>query len=218
MTNEYREAVRKHYFQLKEDGILSSNLLYLSPAKVKNECLRHYEEINNPWDMRTIKNFMNKSFKDELLFEEIATLNPAKFRPLIYFLNKGMKTSEVCVELTAWLLDFTTRPYNHFAYLALKRNGKPVNPYLFSDREKKRMSEPIVTNKDEVLDTVDKLVESSTNEKHSLAIVREKLLNTTHSNEDTGNSETSVMIEYPSGVRVILRSSDISLISQLVKL
>lgn len=215
MTNEYREAVREHYFQLKEDGILSSNLLYLSPAKVRNECFRQYEEIDKSWDIRTIKNFMNKSFNDELLLAEIKKIDPAKFRPFIYFLKTGRQTSELIVEMAAWLLDFTPRPYNHFAHLELKRSGKPVNPYLFPDLAKNGVSEPIMTDKNEV---IDKLDEVSKNEKHSLAIVREKLLNPTYSNEDTGYSETPVMIEYPSGVRVILRSSDVSFISKLVKL
>ncbi|MDR6546499.1 hypothetical protein J2810_002558 [Chryseobacterium rhizosphaerae] len=211
MTNEYRDAVRNHYLVLKEQGIISNNMLYLGPAKVRNECVMSYMEISNHYDMRTLKNFMDKSMKDEVSLMEVKMINPAKFKPLIYFLKKDKNTSELSIEMAAWLLNFTPRPYSYFAYLKHKESGKPVNPYLENHGVSNMMLSVQVKDNETFQD-------SSQQQTHTLEVVRNELLNVNTVEEESKISETPVMIEYPSGVRVIIKSSDISFISKLIKL
>ncbi|MCQ9634157.1 hypothetical protein MP477_04215 [Chryseobacterium sp. WG23] len=211
MTNEYRDAVRNHYLALKEQGIISNNMLYLGPAKVRNECVMSYIETSNPYDMRTLKNFMDKSMNDEISLMDVKMINPAKFKPLIYFLKKDKNTSELSIEMAAWLLNFTPRPYSYFAYLKHKESGKPVNPYLEHHGVSDKMSSVLVKDNETFLD-------SSQQQTHTLEVVRNELMNVNTVAEESNITETPVMIEYPSGVRVIIKSSDISFISKLIKL
>lgn len=211
MTNEYRDAVRNHYLILKEQGIISNNMLYLTPAKVRNECIMSYMEISNHYDMRTLKNFMDKSMKDEVSLLEVKMINPAKFKPLIYFLKKDKNTSELAIEMAAWLLNFTPRPYSYFAYLKHKETGKPINPYL----EQHGVSDSMLSVQVKAPETFHEPISPQS---HTLEIVRNELMNGNAVEGDSNYAETPVMIEYPSGIRVIVKSSDISFISKLIKI
>lgn len=217
MTDEYREAVRNHYFRLTESGFLSSNLLYITPAKVRNECARQYEEIASDWDWLTIKNFMGRAFRDDLSLSEIKEMDPSRLKPFIQFLKEGRKSSELAVEMAAWLLDFRPRPYSHYAYTKLTESGRTANPYLVASFQKNGVSESHVEIQENQNGATYLSDEVSVQENSSLAIVRDRLLSLPD-NDGEGQTGTPVMIEYPSGVRVIVRTSDLSFISGLVKL
>lgn len=112
MFVDYREKVVLAYRKKREANAISMNLLYPTPAKLKDECLNVYKERPSPKDENTIRLFFGS--KDEITDygQRIKKIEPDRFKPLINFLNgKTTGTDDKNIELLAWLIDFESRPY-----------------------------------------------------------------------------------------------------------
>lgn len=231
MNNEYREAVRDHYFQLVESGSISTKLLTCSPARLKYECLDLFKNENlNILDYRTIKDFLNISFRESLYYKDLLDIPVPKFRPVSNFL-RGVKNPLIStIEMTAFLIDFRPRPFSYFYKLKYPDSIDSTNPYLnhgISNTDPERKADLFLEQYS--IKALKKIVDSSVvanestnegmlNNDKSFAGIREDLLGSGNLSENVSKKEIPIMVEYPSGVRVIIKSADLAFISELIKL
>ncbi|QQT26778.1 hypothetical protein [Sphingobacterium spiritivorum] len=112
MFIDYQEIIIDRYKEIKEKGDLPNNLVHLTPANLRNECLNVCEHrfIENE---DILSSFFGSSISQEAYYKLIWQINIERFQPLINFLNnRTQKTDTKNIELLAWLIDFTPRPYS----------------------------------------------------------------------------------------------------------
>lgn len=93
---------------------LSMHILQLSPGSIKDACLEACRERTfDPKDARVLKAFFQTGNDQQTFLIAIGDLPTDKYKPVINFLRGKTKNPEdKVVELVAWLVDFTPRPYN----------------------------------------------------------------------------------------------------------
>lgn len=112
MFSEYKTQVINSYERKRKAGTLSFNLLHLTPARVKKECIAVLLERSLAADERILNNFFGNSSSLEEYTIRIKKTHPDKFRPLINHLKeKTENPDDRNIELLAWLIDFNPRPY-----------------------------------------------------------------------------------------------------------
>lgn len=109
---DYEQQVREAYKRGKENGTLPHGLLHLTPANLKDECLKRCTKDVNRRDERVIRDFcgdLNESRNCHAIIQRCET---DKFRPLVNYLKgKSVSTDAKNIELLAWLIDFPGRPW-----------------------------------------------------------------------------------------------------------
>lgn len=112
MFSEYQKNVIYTYKKLLNSGRLAPNLVHLTPAKVKEECLLVYKERPHVQDDRTLRNFFGSKGNHPDYRLAMERTNPDKFKSLIRYLkNETRQTDSKNIELLAWLLGYEPRPY-----------------------------------------------------------------------------------------------------------
>jgi len=112
MFPDYKNLVLEDYNKKKEQNKLPLNLVILSPAKLRDECLKVCEERFQPRDLKTLRDFFGVFDGKEECLKLIERIDVDKFRPLINYLNGDTEsTNEKNIELLAWLIDFQPRPF-----------------------------------------------------------------------------------------------------------
>ncbi|MGJ1419681.1 hypothetical protein ACR79T_08650 [Sphingobacterium spiritivorum] len=127
MFIDYQEKIIERYKEIKEKGDLQNNLVHLTPANLRNECLNVCEHrfIENE---DILSSFFGSSKSQEASYKLIWQINIERFQPLINFLNnKTQKTDTKNIELLAWLIDFTPRPYSKWK-IESRLNKPEVTP------------------------------------------------------------------------------------------
>ncbi|MGJ1266699.1 hypothetical protein ACR78F_10415 [Sphingobacterium spiritivorum] len=112
MFIDYQEIVIKRYKEIKAKGDLPNNLAHLTPANLRNECLNICRDrfIENEDILRT---FFGSAQDQPTTFRLIRGIDIERFQPLINFLKESTSaTNSNNIELLAWLIDFTPRPYS----------------------------------------------------------------------------------------------------------
>ncbi|EDP97176.1 hypothetical protein U8527_02475 [Kordia algicida OT-1] len=112
------EILKKHQENTEKSGYL----LKPTPKKIQKACLHFFEQRNQAEDTRILNAFFQfDATSDRKNF--IKNYELEKFKPIQNFLNGGTKkpTSEN-VDFTAWLVDFTPRPF--FKYLQEENDEK----------------------------------------------------------------------------------------------
>ncbi|WP_151457987.1 hypothetical protein [Chryseobacterium indologenes] len=247
VKEEYIESIRRHYLQLLAHGELSVNLLCCTSSKIQQECFDLFEnEILPVADTNIIKNFLDIRSKNVLLGKDILGVKSTKFRTITYFLKEGRNTSEQTADLAAFLLDFRPRPFHSYYKSKLPGRSKTASSYFenaeitvdspariqdtmidgISDQDNDwKNNSSIEQNtldfaklKENLLQLLGNSTEENpTNESHSLSIIRDMLLGNDNLN-GSDHAEIPMMIEYPNGVRLVLKTSDVSFISKLLML
>ncbi|WP_217606900.1 hypothetical protein [Chitinophaga sp. GbtcB8] len=109
---DYEELVLQAYERKKVDNELPHGLKYLTPAKLKEECVVRCKKGVNRLDEMIIREFcgdLDESKKCPMIIQHCGT---DKFRPLVNYLKKkSEKTDPKNIELLAWLIDFPHRPW-----------------------------------------------------------------------------------------------------------
>src|SRR6187402_622208 len=109
---DYQQLVMQAYEQKKLSNTLPHGLMHLSPAKLKDECLKKCTKDVNRRDEKVIRDFcgdLNESKNYHVIIQRCDT---DKFRPLVNYLKgKSESTDEKNIELLAWLIDFSGRPW-----------------------------------------------------------------------------------------------------------
>ncbi|ASE62044.1 hypothetical protein CEQ15_11350 [Chryseobacterium indologenes] len=231
MHNEYREAVREHYLQLVESGNISPKLIKCSPARLKYECMDLFKNENlNILDYRTIKDFLNISFREVLYYKDLSEVPVSKFRPISNFLRGVKNPNESTLEMAAFLIDFRPRPFTYFYKMKCPDSTDSTNPYLnqgISDADPERKTDlfleefsikALKKNMDSSVIPMEPKKEDIEREDQSFTVIRDNLLGNNDLAETVSNKEIPIMVEYPSGVRLIVKAADLAFISELIKL
>lgn len=114
MIEKYKSEILQFYEQKRDAGVLSPNLIHLTPANVRKEvCFLLSVGCNNT-DLRMLKEFLDLPFEKQLSDVPIRKWDADKFRPLCTFLKKRINTRDKNLELLAWLIDFRPRPFSNF--------------------------------------------------------------------------------------------------------
>lgn len=130
MFDDYKEKVILTYEEKKKANAISLNLIHPAPAKLKEECLRVYEERPLKKDENLFRSFF-ESKGDAINYSgNIRAIDIDKFRPLINFVKRKTNFTETKnVELLAWLIDFEPRPYkDDFDYINMPISGEGSSP------------------------------------------------------------------------------------------
>ena len=121
---EYKEGIKAKFQAVKREGIYGSgDLSTVTPAQLRDLCLRKAENQLSPKDEAVFRYFFNA--KDgEKLSRAIENYGIGKLKSVISFL-KGEKNSENRnrIELAAILVDFNPRPFHSY----FTNEGKEIN-------------------------------------------------------------------------------------------
>ncbi|MBB2148929.1 hypothetical protein [Pedobacter gandavensis] len=223
MIEKYRFAVISFYEEKKKAGELSKNLMYPSCANIRNEFQLLFGAGCDYLDNRMLKEFLEIPYEKEISDLAVKKCDTDKFKPLYNFLKKGIKTREKNIELLAWLINFRPRPFSQYWRLS--------NSKIDLLSELSITESGIVEKNNSGLLHISQhnLPAQKKNEIYAIGrpdaysqdytIVRDK-------DQVAYSSRTSndrflqklVTLEYPSGVKLSVDASDLSLIEQLLKL
>lgn len=176
---------------------MSINLVNPTPAKLRQECIVVFrgmltEDEPDPIDLMLLRTFFERPGGEDIRLSTIRTFDIDKFKPLCNFLKgRTRNTSDKNLELLAWLIDFSLRPYTRYEYYETRR-GRDLSTLIVSK--------------------VGNFVESFAGAPvDSLP---------SYSNAGTFEEQATkrITLEYPSGVKISVDANDIQLIEQLVKL
>lgn len=114
MLDDYKKAVISDYHQKKVKGLLSVNLSYPTPAKLRDECLLVLHSRPKENDEKLIRDFFNLGVISNDYGPSIKRFDIDKLRPLLKFIKGQIEDTEPKnIELLAWLIDFEPRPYQY---------------------------------------------------------------------------------------------------------
>lgn len=199
----YRKEVRKFYEELRDQGNLSSNLLYPTCAKIRDECLILFKMGASSNDLRTLKEFMGLNYREVLLERTIMSYEPDKFKPLVFYLTrKGYNTGFKYIELLAWLIGFQTRPYP--IYRASKGGFSELSSVYLN---------PIPYVEDNKVLLADNKPEArSSDQENNIEILQ-------YFEQDVyKHKQQYIQLEYPNGIKVTVDSNNFDLIRNLIHL
>lgn len=109
----YQKTVISLYEEKKNSGFLPFGPLETTPAKLRDECIRICQERPDDNDISTLRLFFGPGESIWSYQNIIEGGDIEKFKPLISFLRRSTRaTNTINIELLAWIIDFTPRPYN----------------------------------------------------------------------------------------------------------
>lgn len=112
MFINYKKLVLENYIEKRKNQKISQNLLHPTPAKLRDECLIVFQENYKPEDENMLRVFFMSKKNDTDFYTTIKNFDVDKFKPLVNFLkSKTNTTDDKNIELLAWLINFSPRPY-----------------------------------------------------------------------------------------------------------
>ncbi len=125
MFEEYRDQVWACFQEKKASNGLSPNLNVPSRAALRRECLLVFSERFRETDLETLRIFFTTSSDKRACEKALDQSSAELFRTLNnYVRGETQQPENRIVELLAWLIDFTPRPYSH--YRQLRNQGGSV--------------------------------------------------------------------------------------------
>lgn len=112
MFENYASAVLRDYKRKGAEGLLLTNLVHPTPAKLKRECLIVFDNRYLRKDEGILSSFFEPRQDQEAYRLAIKKHERDKFKSINAILKNGeRKTDEKNIELIAWLIDYPHRPY-----------------------------------------------------------------------------------------------------------
>lgn len=112
MFAEYQALVLEEYREKTEAGVLSFRLMSPSPANLRDECAAVCRERFGKKDERILRDFFGQQKDAAGYLHAIEACPVSRFKPLLNFIRGQILTpDERNVELLAWLIDFSPRPW-----------------------------------------------------------------------------------------------------------
>ncbi|MGJ1195825.1 hypothetical protein ACR777_05565 [Sphingobacterium spiritivorum] len=109
----YQKVIISLYAEKKTNGSLPFGPLEMTPAKLRDECIRVCQERPDDNDISTLRLFFGPGANIWSYQNIIEDGDIEKFKPLINYLRGSTRsTNTINIELLAWLIDFTPRPYS----------------------------------------------------------------------------------------------------------
>lgn len=113
MFDDYKEEVTNAYKKKRQASALPNNLLFPSPAKLKEECLTVYKQRRLVKDEKILTSFFKVADNAVDYGQSIMSCDIDKFKPLLKYLNERTAYINLKnIDLLAWLIDFQPRPFN----------------------------------------------------------------------------------------------------------
>jgi len=187
-------------------------------VNLRNEFRLLYNAGCDNGDKRVIREFLQLPFDKDLTDITVKKCDADKFKPLCNFITKNLKTHERNFELLAWIVNFPQRPYSKYWRIT---NGKPDllselsinNQGIFEES----LEETIQYRDQASLVKTNKM--NFGNGKPDIWKKTEQIVvDGIRSDNNVGLPEREVTLEYPSGVKLSVAATDISLIKKLIKL
>lgn len=115
MFDNYKNEILLTYEKMRDESTLSLNLAQPTTAKLREECVRIYDQRYVFKDKVILDTFFTL-LKDGADYRKIiVNTDPDEFKPLLNFLRKKTRnTDSKNIELLAWLIDFNPRPSTMF--------------------------------------------------------------------------------------------------------
>lgn len=111
MLEEYQKEVLETYHRRKGKNDLTNHLLYPTAANLRKECAIVFHQRPDVQVQSIFQSFARIGL-NIVSAADIESIDPDKFRPLLNYINVVTKRPEAkVVELLAWLIDFSPRPY-----------------------------------------------------------------------------------------------------------
>lgn len=124
---DYQQMVMQAYERKKANNTLPHGLLHLSPAKLKEECMKRCTREVNRRDEKIIRDFCGDLNEGKSCYAILQRCDTDRFKPLANYLRgKSENTYEKNIELLAWLVDFAGRPWEMGKTIPVDANGDPV--------------------------------------------------------------------------------------------
>lgn len=109
---DYQQLVRQAYERKRANNALPLGLIHLTPGNLKEECVKKCTQQVNKRDEKIIRDFCGDLNESKSCHTLLQRCDPDKFRPLVNFLKgRSEKTVEKNIELLAWLIEFSGRPW-----------------------------------------------------------------------------------------------------------
>jgi hypothetical protein len=123
---EYQSMVLQEYERRRVAGDLSLRMHHLSPARLREECEVVCNLRYDRKDDKTLEGFFGQGGEKKDWLKAIRWHDTDKFRPLQRFMNGEIKNpGPKNVELLAWLIDFTPRPFESAERIDVKNPDIP---------------------------------------------------------------------------------------------
>jgi hypothetical protein len=218
MIEKYKSEILQYYEQKRDAGLLSSNLTLPTPAKICKEVRLLLASGCDHTDMRTLKEFLDIPYDKEFLDVSYKKWKVDKFRPLCTFLKRKINTREKNIELLAWLIDFNPRPFSNY-WRSSKGITDPLSELSITEKgiveaNKLNRYQHQALPQREAFDYTSKV----THQRKQLAEKDTEIAEFSNLLIKEKSKEKEVKIEYPSGVKLTVDASDLSLIAQLLRL
>ncbi|MBE9602280.1 hypothetical protein [Pedobacter sp. MC2016-24] len=114
MLDDYKKAVILDYHKKKDQRALSSNLVYPTCKKLKEECLAALRSRTLKKDEKIIRDFFNNGEESNDYSHSINRFDRDRFKPLDNFISGETNVrDERNIEILAWLIGFERRPYDY---------------------------------------------------------------------------------------------------------
>lgn len=124
---DYQQLVMQSYEQKMVSGTLPHGLKYLTPGKLKDECIKRCTKEVNRRDEKIIRDFCGDLNEAKNCYAIMQRCDTDRFRPLVNYLKrKSENTEEKNIELLAWLIDFAGRPWELGKTIPIDVNEDPA--------------------------------------------------------------------------------------------
>lgn len=189
-------------------------------ANLRNEFRLLYNVGCNQQDKGIIKEFLQAPLDKELSDLAIKKCDTEKFKALVNFLKKGIKTHERNLELLAWLINFPQRPFSKYWRIA---NGKTdiVSELSITEDGVIMQNDGEALYNQQVLPDQKRTYITENNEIYKQNFQAEKDIKVVSNPKEMLTCrfiQKEVTLEYPSGIKISVDSSDLLLIAKLLKL
>jgi hypothetical protein len=112
MFKDYQNQVREDYNNKLFEGTLSRNFINPDAGKIKQECLKVYQERFLSIDIDVVHAFFGEPDEDGSFTTAISNTAEERFLPLLMYLRHSINEPQVItIELLAWLANYEQRPY-----------------------------------------------------------------------------------------------------------
>jgi hypothetical protein len=144
---DYRTLVIQEYQKKRAANCLHSGLVEPSCARLKEACLATCINRYNPKDKRTLEEYFGQGGDKAACLKAIERLDAEKFKAFSNFLNDlNIATKRKNIELLAWLVDFTPRPFvfDELPDMDIQgtRGEEPIKEKLKEEEEEEESTEP----------------------------------------------------------------------------
>lgn len=110
---DYKSKVLLKYKTARQAKSLPPFLMQPTPANLRSECVHVCQERFGKKDQEILRTFFGPHDTQRAYINTIANFDVDKFRPLLNFITEKTIEPELKnIELLAWLIDFTPRPFD----------------------------------------------------------------------------------------------------------